>query len=115
MFHYLQLGHFDQDALRQHKVIPVKPLDMDLAQRLFLQAGGMIPPNGTATIDGCVVNQEEGGYLTCEIPVRDGKAVEFISRLAQETGCGIAYAEGGGSETVEQFLASYRVHDLSPT
>lgn len=115
MFHYLQLGYFDHTALRQHQVVPVKPLDMDLAKRVFLEMGGTVPPDGPATLDGCVVYQEDGGYLTCEMPVRYGKAVEFIARLARETRCDIAYAEGGGAETPEHFLASYQVHDSSPT
>lgn len=115
MFHYLQVGFFDHAALRQHKVVPVKRLDVDFAKRLFLEVGGIIPSDGSATIDGCVVYLEDAGYLTCEVPMRYGKAVEFIARLAQETGCDIAYAEGGGAETPEHFLTSYRAHNPSPT
>src|SRR5262245_38641021 len=99
MFHYLQLGYFDHAALRKHKVVPLRALDMELAERLFLEMGGTVSQDGLATLDGCVVYQEEGKYITCEIPLQYGRAVEFIARLARETGCDIAYAEGGGTET----------------
>ena len=110
MFHHIQLGFFDLAALRNHSIVATKRLDMELANRLFIESGGVIPPGGPATIDGCMISQDDAGYLTCEIPVRHGKAVEFIARLARETGCDIAYAEGGGAETPESFLASYRAN-----
>jgi hypothetical protein len=58
-------------------------------------------------ICGHAFYREKGEYLSSELVTRPSSAFDFIAKLAQETGCDVAYAEGGGGETAEQFLASY--------
>jgi len=105
LFHYLHIGHFNHQALRQHKLVIERPLDMELAGRLFHEFGGTITSEGKAILDGEEFYTEpDGDCLVCQIPHGYSKAVEFIYQLAKRTGCDIATVEGGGSSSPEEFI-----------
>ena len=109
LFHYLHIGHFDEQALRQHQLVIQRPLDMELAGKIFHELGGTNTEDGRAFLGDEEIYTEPGNAcLVCQIPRRYSKAVEFIYRLAKQTGCVVATVEGGGSETAEQFLSSYQ-------
>jgi len=108
LFHYLHLGHLNHQALRQHKLVIEKPLDMKLVDKIFQDHGGISTPEGKAILDGReFFTTESEDCLVCEIPPRYSKAIEFIYQVAKQTGCDIATVEGGGSESAEQFREGY--------
>jgi hypothetical protein len=109
LFHYLHLGHLNQQALRQHKLVIERPLDMELVGNLFHEFGGTVTSEGKAMLDGEEFYTEPAGdCLVCQIPPGYSKAVEFIYQLAKQTGCDIATVEGGGSSSPEEFIEARR-------
>lgn len=108
LFHYLHIGHLNHQALRQHKLVIEKPLDMKLVDKIFQDQGGITTPEGKAILDGQeFFTTDLEDCLVCEIPPRYSKAIEFIYQVAKQAGCDIATVEGGGSESPEQFREGY--------
>lgn len=87
MIHKLTIGHFDVEALKDRKLVVLRPLDMNLVNRL-LREFGQIGEDGRATLGGHVVEVKDG-YIVCPwlMATRVQAAEEFARRLQQETGC----------------------------
>ncbi len=104
MIRYGLLGFVDYDAVKQHSIVLRKPIDMAAVHRL-VQEMGETSPNGDISVDGLPFICHEG-YLTFPAPVMHRRAVDFIVRLARETGCEIADIELGFVSDPDDF----RIH-----
>jgi hypothetical protein len=87
MIHKLTIGHFDLEALKDRRLIVLRPLDMGVVKRL-LQEVGQVGEDGRASLGGHAVEVKEG-YIVCPwlMAQRVRAAEEFARRLQQETGC----------------------------
>lgn len=87
MIHNLTLGHFDVEALKNGRLVVLRPLDKSVVTRL-LQELGQVDESGRATLGGHAVEFKDG-YLVCPwlLARRVEAAEEFAKRLHQETGC----------------------------
>src|SRR5437016_2613914 len=87
MIHKLTLGHFDLEALKNRRLVVLRPLDMKPVDRLLREVG-QVDDQGRATLGGHVVEFKDG-YLVCPwLMVHHVLATEeFARRLQQETGC----------------------------
>lgn len=87
MIHKLTLGHFDVEALKNGRLVVLRPLDRSVVTRL-LQEVGQVDESGRATLGGHAVEVKEG-YIVCPwlMAQRVIAAEEFARRLHQETGC----------------------------
>ena len=97
------LGFVDHDAVKRHEVVLRQPMDMDIVYRLAAEMGE-VSPTGDIFVDKLPFILLEG-YLTVPAPVLRPKAIDFIVRLAQETGCDIADIELGFISTPSEFRA----------
>jgi hypothetical protein len=98
LIHKLTIGHFDAEALRDRRLVVLRPLDMSVVARLLKEVG-QVSEDGRATLGGHAVELKEG-YVVCPwlMPRRNQPAEEFARRLHQETGC-VLY-DAGRRETV---------------
>jgi hypothetical protein len=87
MIHKLTLGHFDVEALKNRRLIVLRPLDQSVVTRL-LQELGQMDESGRATLGGHAIEIKEG-YIVCPwlMAQRVRATEEFARRLHQETGC----------------------------
>ena len=100
MIRYMTIGHFDHDALQNHRLVVVKPLDMKIVHQLVAEMGEFLP-NGEMVVAALPVIYQNG-YIMCP-PIVRGKALEFLVRLAEETSCDIADMELGHLMTPKEF------------
>ena len=87
MIHKLRMGHFDVEALKDRKLVVLRPLDMSVVTRLLREIG-QVGEDGRASLDGHAVEVKDG-YIICPwlIAHRVLATEEFARRLQQETGC----------------------------
>src|SRR5271166_6273731 len=87
MIHKLTMGHFDIQALKDSKLVVLRPLDMNVVSRL-LQEVGQVSEDGRPSLGGHAVEFKDG-YLVCPwlMAQRVHATEEFARRLQQETGC----------------------------
>ena len=102
MIHKLTLGHFDVEALKNGRLVVVRPLDMSVVTRL-LQELGQVGEDGRASLGGHAVEVKDG-YIVCPwlMAQRVVAAEEFARRLHQETGCVMYDASRHEIVTLEQ-------------
>ena len=90
MIHDLTIGHFDPSGISERRRTVLKPLEMDVVNRLLDELGGT-DAEGHPTLGGGRVRFEDG-YLV--VPWLGGwanrVAEEFAIRMQRETGCLIA-------------------------
>jgi len=90
MIHDLTIGHLDPDGIHQRRRTVLKPLEMDVVNRLLKELGGK-DADGHPTLGGARV-RFEGGCIV--VPWLGGwpnrTSEEFALRLRKETGCLIA-------------------------
>ena len=63
MIHKLTLGHFDVEALKNRRLVVLRPLDMGIVKRL-LQEVGKVSEDGRASLGGHAVEVKDG-YIVC--------------------------------------------------
>src|SRR5438445_6310776 len=87
MIHKLTLGHFDVDALKDRRLLILRPLDMSVVTRLLRELGN-VSTDGRASLGGHAVEVKDG-YIICPwlMAERVHATEEFARRLHQETGC----------------------------
>jgi hypothetical protein len=90
MIHDLTIGHLDPAGVPQRRRTVLKPLEMDVVDRLLNELGGR-DVDGHPTLGGARV-RFEGGYIV--VPWLGGWtnriSEEFALRMRRETGCLIA-------------------------
>jgi hypothetical protein len=93
MIHKLAMGHFDVEALRNGKLVALRPLQMSVVTRLLHEIG-YVANDGRALLGGHVVEIKDG-YIICPwlMAQRVLATEEFARRLQQETG-GVLYDAG---------------------
>jgi len=101
MIRYYVIGFLDHDAVKQHQFVTRKSIDKTVVQGLVDEMGQILP-NGNISVDGQIFLSHDD-CLTFPVPVLRPKAVDFIVRLTQETGCDIADIELGYIITPEVF------------
>ena len=87
MIHKLTMGHFDVEALKNRKLVVLRPLDMSVVTRL-LQELGERGADGRPSLGGHAVEVKDG-YIICPwlMAQRVLATEEFARRLQQQTGC----------------------------
>jgi hypothetical protein len=87
MIHKLTIGHFDVEALKNGRLVVLRPLDMRVVTSL-LQEIGQVGEDGRASLGGHAVEIKDG-YLVCPwlMAQRVRATEEFARRLQQATGC----------------------------
>ena len=87
MIHQLAMGHFDVEALKNRKLVVLRPLEMNVVRRLLQEVGHMAE-DGLASLGGHPVEIKDG-YIICPwlMAQRVLATEEFAKRLQQETGC----------------------------
>jgi hypothetical protein len=87
MIHKLTIGHFDVEALKNGRLVVLRPLDMRVVTSL-LQEVGQVGEDGRASLGGHAVEIKDG-YLVCPwlMAQRVLAAEEFARRLQHATGC----------------------------
>jgi len=103
MIRYNMLGFLDHDAVKQHSIVLRQLIDRAGVHRL-VEEMGETSPGGDISVDGHPFIWHDG-YLTFPTPVFRRKAIDFIVRLARETGCDIADIVLGQILTPEAFRA----------
>jgi hypothetical protein len=90
MIHDLTIGHLDPTGIPERRRTVLRPLEMDVVNRLLKELGGT-DPEGNPTLDGVRV-QFEDGYVV--VPWLGGWtnriSEEFALKMQRETGCLIA-------------------------
>jgi hypothetical protein len=103
LIHKLTIGHFDVEALKDRRLVVLRPLDMTIVARL-LQKIGQVGEDGRAMLGGHAV-EVKGGYIVCPwlMAQRVRPTEEFARGLHEETGC-VLYDTGRREiVTPEQF------------
>src|SRR5437899_1994739 len=102
MIHKLSMGHFDVEALKNRRLVVVRPLDMSAVTRL-LQEVGQVGEDGRASLEGYAVEFKDG-YIVCPwlMAQRVLATEELARRLQQETGCVLFDAARREVVTLEQ-------------
>lgn len=87
MLHKLAMGHFDVEAMNDHRLVVMRPLDMDVVTRLLREVGD-VDDDGRARLGGHAV-EFKVGYIVCPWIMPEWVEVteEFARRLCHETGC----------------------------
>src|SRR5713226_5028380 len=87
MIHKLTIGHFNVEALKNGRVVVLRPIDMSVVIRL-LQEVGQGSEQGRATLGGHPVEVKDG-YIVCPwlMAQRVAATEEFARRLQEQTGC----------------------------
>jgi hypothetical protein len=103
LIHKLTIGHFDVEALRERRLVVLRPLDLSAVTRLLGEVG-QVSDDGRATLGGHAVEVKEG-YVVCPwfMPLRNQPTEEFARRLRRETGCVLYDAGRREIVTPEQF------------
>jgi hypothetical protein len=102
MIHKLSMGHFDGEALKNRRLVVLRPLDMTVATRLLREVG-QVSEDGRVSLGGHPVEIKDG-YIICpwlmvhRVPATE----EFARRLQQETGCVLYDASRREIVTLEQ-------------
>jgi hypothetical protein len=98
VIHKLTMGHFDIEALKNRRLVVVRPLDMNAVTRL-LQEVGQVDEQGRTTLGGHAI-EVKNGYIVCPwlMAQRVLATEEFARRLQQETGC--VFYDAGRRELV---------------
>jgi hypothetical protein len=106
MIHKLAMGYFDLEALKNRKLIVLRPLDMNVMRRL-LQEVGQVSEDGRASLGGHPVEFKDG-YIVCPwlMAHRVPATEEFARRIQQETGC-ILYDLGRREIVTVQEMAGW--------
>ena len=90
MIHDLTIGHLDPAGIPERRRTVLKPLEMDVVNRLLKELGGT-DTEGNPTLGGARVRFEDG-YVV--VPWLGGWtnriSEEFALRMRRETGCLIA-------------------------
>jgi len=104
MVHWLTIGHFDPESLKQMKISVLRPLDMDLVMRL-LRAYGTVDEQGNAWLGTFPVKFHEG-YIACLWlgATQNRVAEDFARRLQVESGCVVADIQHGGIVDLESVI-----------
>src|SRR5262249_60944099 len=86
MIHKLTVGHFDVEALKERRLVVLRPLDMTVVTRLLREVG-QVDEQGLASLGGHAVEVKDG-YLICPwlIAQRVLATEEFARRVHQGTG-----------------------------
>jgi hypothetical protein len=102
MIHKLTIGLFDVEALKQRKLVVLRPLDMSVVTRLLREVG-QVGEAGGASLGGHAVEFKDG-YIVCPwlMAQRVIATEEFARRLQQETGCVLYDAARREMVTLEQ-------------
>src|SRR4051794_32617092 len=87
LIHRLTIGHFDVEALKERRLVVLRPLEMTVVTRL-LQEVGQGGEDGRALLGGHPVEIKDG-YVVCPwlMAQRVHPTEEFAKRLHEETGC----------------------------
>jgi hypothetical protein len=87
MIHKLTMGHFDVEALKNRKLVVLRPLDVGVVMRLLREVG-QVSEQDRASLGGHAVEVKDG-YVVCPwlMAERVLATEEFARRLQQETGC----------------------------
>jgi hypothetical protein len=87
MIHKLTMGHFDVEALKNRRIVVLRPLDMGTVMRLLREVG-QVGEDGRVSLGGHAVEIREG-YIVCPwlMAQRVVATEEFARRLQWETGC----------------------------
>lgn len=95
MLHYLSLGHFDPESIRQRQPSVTRPLDLQIVHRLLREFGEETAP-GQFTLGGHRVAIADG-YVTCAwlMPHRVPETTRFALVLVVETDCLLAEIRSG--------------------
>jgi hypothetical protein len=103
LIHKLTIGHFDIEALKDRRLVVLRPLDMSVVTRLLSEVG-QGSEEGLATLGGRAVEVKDG-YIVCPwlMPLRNALTEEFARRLHQVTGCVLYDAGRREIVTPEQF------------
>jgi hypothetical protein len=94
MIHILTMGHLDPAAVGRHRAIVLRPLEVDIVNRL-LQELGSRDEQGRLTLDDVPVEIKDG-TVVCRWLIGgycNRVAEEFALRLQEETGCVLADRE----------------------
>ncbi|MBI1899127.1 MAG: hypothetical protein HYS04_21715, partial [Acidobacteria bacterium] len=102
----LTIGHFDVEALKNRRLVVLRPLDMSIVTRL-LQEVGQVGEHGRATLGGHAVEVKDG-YIICPwlMAQRVLATEEFVRRLQQETGC-VMYDAGRREIVTREQMAGW--------
>lgn len=87
MLHRLTIGHFDVEALRERRLVVLRPLEMDAVARLVREFAD-VTEDGQARMGRWPIEFKDG-YLICPwlMPRRIPAAEGFARQLVEETGC----------------------------
>src|SRR5208283_5933404 len=95
--HYLYVGHFEHDGAFVRfsntptdpllKPVVSRPLDTDMVKRLVQQSRGREVEAGDSLFPMSWALWAEDGYLACDQCVLSQETIDFLVRLARETGC----------------------------
>ena len=87
MIHKLTIGHFDVEALKDGRLVVLRPLDMTVVTRL-LREFGQVSEQDRATLGGHAVEFKDG-YIVCPwlMAQRVRPTEALATRLREETGC----------------------------
>jgi hypothetical protein len=93
LIHKLTIGHLDVEALKDGRLVVLRPLNMSVVTRLLKEIG-QVSEDGGATLGGHTVEVKDG-YIICPwlMPLRNPSTETFAKRLHHETGCVIADAK----------------------
>ena len=102
MLHKLTIGHLDEAAVQERRVVVTRPLDMGVVTPLLHEFGGT-DEVGRPTIGGLRV-EIRNGYLVCPwlMPSPVPGVAEFALKLQEQTGC--VLAEMGSAVVVDREL-----------
>jgi hypothetical protein len=103
LIHKLTIGHFDLEALKNRRLVVLRPLDMGVVTRLLNEIA-QVSDDGQALLGGHALEVKEG-YVICPwlMPQRNKPAEEFARRVYQETGCVLYDAARRETVTPEEF------------
>jgi hypothetical protein len=106
MIHKLHLGHFDVEALKNQRLVVLKPLDRGVVTRLLHEIG-QVDEQGRVSLGGHTVEFKEG-YLVCPwlMAKRVLAAEAFARRLQEETGC-VMYDAGRREIVTPERMANW--------
>jgi hypothetical protein len=102
MIHKLTMGHFDVEALKNGRLVVLRPLDMTVVARLLHEVG-QGGEHGQVSLGGHAIEVKDG-YLVCPwlMAQRVLATEELARRLQQETGCVLYDAGRREIVTLEQ-------------
>ena len=105
MFSSLCFGFFDPIQLRQHETIVRQPLDSKAIERVFRESGGTLSGE-IGQVDGHRFILRTEGFLESTSVLATRRAMDFVERLVQETGCEIASPSYGGVVSLQSLVTN---------